>query len=92
MPPKGRRESPAGVDRGIQREVRADGAVRIWWNNWVATIRAKDKKVTYNHLHDLTYYACRGSEAPRCRCSDPVPEDLINLTRLQQFKVGEAAS
>ena len=89
MAPKGRRESPANVDRGIQREVRSDGSVRIWWENWVATIRAKDKKIMYNHLHDLTYYACRGTTPVRCRCGESVPEDLINLANLQQFKVGE---
>jgi hypothetical protein len=89
MAAKDRREAPAKVDRGIQREVRHDGSVRIWWGNWVATIRAKDKKIMYNHLHDLTYYACRGTEQPRCRCSELVPEDLANLACLQQFKVGE---
>lgn len=91
MPPKGRRESPANVDRGIQREVRSDGSVRIWWENWVATVRAKDKKVMFNHLHDLTYYACRGTESPRCRCGALVPEDLNNMAQLQKFKVGEIA-
>ena len=91
MPPKGRRDDPAKVDRGIQREVRADGSVRIWWQNWVATIRTKDKKVMYNHLHDLTYFACKGVEEPRCRCHDRVPEDLINMAQLQKFKVGEAS-
>jgi hypothetical protein len=84
-----KREDPSSVDRGLQREVRPDGSVRIWWNNWVATIRSRDKKVMYNHLHDLTYYASRGSEQVRCRCGEEVPGDLINMANLQKFKMGE---
>jgi len=88
---RGKRNDPPSANRGIHREVRADGSVRIWWENWVSTIRSKDKKVMYNHLHDLTYYACRGAENPHCRCGDIVPEDLINLSNLQKFKVGEGS-
>ena len=84
-----KREYPSKVSRGLQREVIPNGSVRIWWDNWVATVRAKDKKVLYNHLHDLTYYACKGVEEPRCRCHERVPEDLVNMAQLQRFKTGE---
>lgn len=89
MAPRGRREGASQAERGIHTETQANGDIRIWWNAWAATIRARDCKVLFNHLHNLTYFACKGHLEPRCRCGEHVPEGLRAHAALHQFKVGE---
>lgn len=80
----------SGADRGILVENHRKGPIRIWWNSWASTI-VKNKKVRYNHLHDLTYFSCKGGERnPRCRCGEPVPEELIQMSILQRLGVSDA--
>ena len=74
-----------GSDRGISVERNRNGGVRIWWGAWAATL-APNKKIRYNHLHDLTYYAGRGGEQrARCRCGEVVPDELKQIALLQRI-------
>lgn len=75
----------SGEDRTPTVEKNRRGHIRIWWGAWACTI-APNKKVRYNHLHDLTYYAGRGGERnPRCRCGETVPEELYRMAMLQRI-------
>lgn len=75
----------SGKSRGISIEKNSKGVIRIWWNDWACTI-APQKKIRYNHLHDLTYFAGRGGEGnPRCRCGAKVPEELLRMAMLQRI-------
>lgn len=79
----------SGESRNISTEKHRNGAIRIWWGAWAATI-VKAKKVRYNHLHDLTFFSCKGGEKnPRCRCGAIVPEELVQMSLLQRLGVAD---